>query len=740
MAVRKFILSFGQSNAAPTSDYASWIALKPELNLDNVTTRTIGVSENWFTIPGGIPGYGDVNLQGLAVRNIRYLTFYNPLVTGYRTYPHTGRLTAVSTPYAHTTTQVYVEQKWPASGSPTLTITRELTRTVHTVTTITAVTPGLPGEAGCLLTVTPAFSPAPVNGEEFSYPITAATGSGATVVLSLSFGLFWDGKLTGLKLTCTSGPTTANVGESRIIQSWVNSTRTATLASAFPAAIDPADQFTLSPPVGAFDAWALWLPWTKYEAATTSGKANPFPPGFDFPNHYHIPQDYRPVGGIGGGNVPVRAAYHIGLVSRFSDFYGEDVYCLACDFGGTMLARTQLSIGAGREGWFDPAQQSNWAQGQSNNCYARLSAELDAAIVAAASQGDTLQCIGAFFPQGETDAGQESAAGRYAVNLRTLKAGVRQMMVTKGLWSEAADRFPFVQPQIDTDYWTYGNVVNAAISTVAEEDPYSDSFSVDDLPKNAADMAHYSGVGATMLEARCWDSWYAIHRAKTIGASVVLDVCNLALTHIGETARVTSIDPSDGSAQATLCARYYPIARDSILEMRQWGFAMRRRSPGKIVNVSSAWSYAYAVPGDAAKVVSVQSQQATADYRQPSIAALNTADPTIPYGISVDVPQEFTIEQRPDGSRVLLTNIDDAEVRYVARATDPTAWPYLFRLALSWHLGSMLAGPIIKGDEGSAAAKRCVQMAMMFMAQASEADAVGHRAKPIHRAPWTAGR
>lgn len=739
MATRKFILIVGQSNAGPAADYASWVGAHPELNLDNAAQQTIGAYEDWFTIPGSIPGFADVNLKGLAVRNIRYLTFYNPLVTGYRTYPHTGRLTAVSSPYAHTTTDIYVEQKWPATGSPTLTITRERTRTVHTVTNITAVVPGLPGQAGCLLTVTPAFDPAPVNGEEFSYPITAATGSGADVVLSLSFGLFWDGKLTGLKLTCISGPTTANVGVSRTIQSWVNSTRTATLNSAFPAAIDPADQFTLSPPSGTFAKWALWLPWTKFEGNTTSGRTNPFPPGFDYPNHWHLPQDYRPFGGPGGGNVPANAAFHIGLAVRFSEYYGEDVYCLPCDFGGSTLSHTEQTRGAGREGWFDPSQQTNWAPNGTGNCYARMLDELDAAIAAAAVQSDVLECVGVFFPQGETDATLATWASRYGVNVRTFKSMLRQALVTKGLWSEAAERLPFVHPLIDTDYWVYGSTVNAAISTVAEEDKYSRTFSVDDIPKRSGDEAHYSGLGMTTLEERSWDAWYDIRRMTTAGSAAVLEVCNLALSHIGETGNVTSIDPSDGSTQANLCARYYPIARDALLEMRQWGFAMRRRALFPIVNLSGAWSYAYAVPGDAAKVVAVQAASTSGDNTQ-TLAPTFYTEIQLPMGTGKSVPQEFSIEQRADGSRVLLTNIQDAVVRYVARSVDPSEWSSTFRLALSWHLASMLAGPIIKGDEGSMAARRCAQMAQVYLGQASEVDGVQHNAKPTHVAPWTAGR
>ena len=54
-----------------------------------------------------------------------------------------------------------------------------------------------------------------------------------------------------------------------------------------------------------------------------------------------------------------------------------------------------------------------------------------------------------------------------------------------------------------------------------------------------------------------------------------VDICNLALGHLGDNATVSSISPPEGSAQAEHCARFYPIARDALLEMHNWNFAMR---------------------------------------------------------------------------------------------------------------------------------------------------------------------
>ena len=55
-----------------------------------------------------------------------------------------------------------------------------------------------------------------------------------------------------------------------------------------------------------------------------------------------------------------------------------------------------------------------------------------------------------------------------------------------------------------------------------------------------------------------------------------VDICNLALAHLGDDATIASIKPPEGSAQAEKAARFYPIARDTLLDMHTWNFAMKR--------------------------------------------------------------------------------------------------------------------------------------------------------------------
>ena len=57
-----------------------------------------------------------------------------------------------------------------------------------------------------------------------------------------------------------------------------------------------------------------------------------------------------------------------------------------------------------------------------------------------------------------------------------------------------------------------------------------------------------------------------------------VDICNVALGHLGDEAAISAIDPPDGSVQASHCARIYPMARDELIEMHNWRFAVKRKA------------------------------------------------------------------------------------------------------------------------------------------------------------------
>jgi len=210
-----------------------------------------------------------------------------------------------------------------------------------------------------------------------------------------------------------------------------------------------------------------------------------------------------------------------------------------------------------------------------------------------------------------------------------------------------------------------------------------------------------------------------------------VDICNLALSHLGDTATVASLDPPEGSAQAEHCARFYPIARDSLLEMHTWGFATKRVQLAQLGAGWPEWDYAYAQPADALNILAVLPPDATDDYSQSNVP--DSAGGTY-------VPQAFSCEIDANGADVIYTDQINAVLRYTAIVEDTTKFSPLFVMTLSWHLASMLAGPMLKGDAGAAEAKRCTAMMQAYLSKAAVSDAQQRRINPQHNVGWIAGR
>lgn len=194
-----------------------------------------------------------------------------------------------------------------------------------------------------------------------------------------------------------------------------------------------------------------------------------------------------------------------------------------------------------------------------------------------------------------------------------------------------------------------------------------------------------------------------------------IEICNLALAHLGDTATVASIDPPEGSAQAEHCSRFYPVARDALLEMHSWGFATKRVQLALLSSGWPEWNYAYAQPGDAVNILAVLPPNVTDDY----VA-------------TVQLPQPFSCEIDATGAEVIYTDQVDAVLRYTALVTDTTKFSPLFVTALSHHLAGMLAGPILKGDVGAAEAKRQEAMMQFYLTKAKESDSAQRRVKIDH--------
>lgn len=198
----------------------------------------------------------------------------------------------------------------------------------------------------------------------------------------------------------------------------------------------------------------------------------------------------------------------------------------------------------------------------------------------------------------------------------------------------------------------------------------------------------------------------------------VVDIVNLALSHLGEDATVSSIDPPEGSAEAEHAAMYYPQARDAMLEMHEWRFATKRVLLALTASNSFEWSFAYALPSNMLRALAVLPESASAD-----------AD-----------GEDFEQQLDADDVQIILTNCEDASLKYTARVTDPTRFPPLFVEALAWLLAAHMAGPLIKGQQGREVSKGCMQMFGVMLAQARISDSNQRKVETKHTPDFIGAR
>lgn len=218
-----------------------------------------------------------------------------------------------------------------------------------------------------------------------------------------------------------------------------------------------------------------------------------------------------------------------------------------------------------------------------------------------------------------------------------------------------------------------------------------------------------------------------------------VDIVNLALGHLGDTATVSSIDPPEGSPQAEHASRFYPIARDSLLEMHSWGFATTRSTLALLGSSWPEWAYCYASPSNALNILAILDANAADDYSVGmQYGYTQVGVPVVMQGVYT--PQPFSQETLEDGTVVIYTNQENAVCRYTRFITDTTVFSPLFVDTLAWYLASYLAGPILKGDAGAAEAKRCMANAMGMLSKAATSDANQRRIHPTQNVGWMAGR
>lgn len=183
----------------------------------------------------------------------------------------------------------------------------------------------------------------------------------------------------------------------------------------------------------------------------------------------------------------------------------------------------------------------------------------------------------------------------------------------------------------------------------------------------------------------------------------VIDICNMALSRIGNSQRINALD--EASIQAEQCSLFYEPARDFVLRDFAWGFATAFASLAEVAtNPDPAYPHSYAVPTDCLKIRQIVNPVFPAWYGAPFDDCVRR--PNVP-GIGYRVV-----------GRVIATTVSPATLEYTQQVTNPELFDPMFVSALAWRLAGQIA-PAVAKDAG--VASTCEGMYRAEIAQAAAA-------------------
>ena len=200
------------------------------------------------------------------------------------------------------------------------------------------------------------------------------------------------------------------------------------------------------------------------------------------------------------------------------------------------------------------------------------------------------------------------------------------------------------------------------------------------------------------------------------------DIANMALSHIGATSTIASLD--EKSAAARQANIWYDYSRLQVLEAYNWGFARKRLtlalhadeiSETSTDPLAGVWGYRYQYPEDAVKIRKIQNSNAPPDDAVP-----------------------FAIETNLDGTqKTILCDLQDAVAVYTRDLTSSDLFSAGFVIALSHMLAHQIAFSItgkrsIRLDE--------LQEYRLVLGEAAAADANESVEGPPRDADWVRGR
>lgn len=212
--------------------------------------------------------------------------------------------------------------------------------------------------------------------------------------------------------------------------------------------------------------------------------------------------------------------------------------------------------------------------------------------------------------------------------------------------------------------------------------------------------------------------------------ATLVSIWNLALSHLGNKAGLSSASEPYASREAELCGQFWPIARQFAITKCKPSWARRRASAGLLDlgdDQPTQWLYTYSKPADCLELIGVYEPEATLDEeRQPCRVETwrNSSD------------EDFD---------VIYCNVENAVVRWLVDEDDTDRYSPAFANGVSYLLAAYLAGPIIKGGPGMQVSEALEKKAISYLMLSETSDANQANAADVfrdgnHAAPWVKTR
>ncbi len=155
-----------------------------------------------------------------------------------------------------------------------------------------------------------------------------------------------------------------------------------------------------------------------------------------------------------------------------------------------------------------------------------------------------------------------------------------------------------------------------------------------------------------------------------------VEICNLALSHLGQADEIANL-VTERSAAAAACRRFYDVARDATLRDFSWPFATKFAFLNLVEeDPTEEWAFSYRFPVDC-----LLARRIVSGFR------IDTALSRVVYKIGRDT-----------AGQLIYTDKVDPQLEYTMKVTDPDKYNAQFVLALSYRLAMYIVPKINNGD------------------------------------------